>query len=145
MRKQTIAQKSSASELATKSFKVGDVVYAFIPLKQNNIKKRDNYQGIVRAVDGDGIHFDVEMSATKRVSRLHKESLFTPGTERTFEIVRGNLFERSDSFRSDIILLPFSVSNDSFRSLLLTGCKRSPIRYLHHCSFWRLYLHSVFH
>ena len=70
------------------------------------------------------------MAATKTVmKKVHKESLFKPGTERTFEIARGNLFERSDSFRSEIILLPYSISNDSFRSLLLTGCKRSPIGY----------------
>jgi len=116
-------------------------VIAFLPLKQNNIKKRDNYQGVVRAVDPDGIHYDVEMAVTQKVvKRVHKETMFRPGTERTFEIARGNLFERSDSFRSDIILLPFSVSNDSFRSLLLTGCKRSPIRSrllsYHHLEEW---------
>ena len=111
------------------------MVYCFIPLKQKNIKKRDNYQGIVRAVNADGIHYEVEMSATKTVHKnVHKESMFKPGTERTFEIARGNLFERSDSFRSDILLLPYSISNDSFRSLLLTGCKRSPIGYALHCT-----------
>lgn len=85
----------------------------------------------MKGADEDGIHYDVELSATKKVKRVHKESMFKPGTERTFEVAKGNLFERSDSFRSDIIMLPFSVSNDSFRSLLLTGCKRSPIRYLY--------------
>eukprot|EP01084_Bolivina_argentea_P287672 493618_1 len=126
--KMTLAQKSSPSELEKKRFRVGQVVYCFIPLKQNKVKKRDNYQGIVKSVYDDGIHYDVEMSVTKTVAtNVHRESIFLPGSERTFEICRGNLFERSDSFRSDIILLPYSISNDSFRSLLLTGCKRSPI------------------
>merc|ERR1719203_1097996 len=139
--KMTIAQKSPESESKLKKFKIGEVVYCFVPLKQKNIKKRDNYQGVVRAVDADGIHYDVEMSATKTIQkRVHKESMFKPGTERTFEIARGNLFERSDSFRSDILLIPYSISNDSFRSLLLTGCKRSPINSrilsLHHLEIW---------
>eukprot|EP00484_Ammonia_sp_Unknown_P021909 CAMPEP_0197031312 /NCGR_PEP_ID=MMETSP1384-20130603/10356_1 /TAXON_ID=29189 /ORGANISM="Ammonia sp." /LENGTH=798 /DNA_ID=CAMNT_0042460823 /DNA_START=9 /DNA_END=2405 /DNA_ORIENTATION=- len=126
--KMTIAQKSSEAESQKKVFAVGDIVYCFIPLKSNNIKKRDNYQGVIRSVHDDGIHYDVEMAATKTVTKkVHRESVFKPGTERVFEVVRGNLFERSDSFRSDIILLPYSISNDSFRSLLLTGCKRAPI------------------
>ena len=125
---QTIAQKSSETELERKKFKIGEVVYAFIPLKQNNIKKRDNYTGTIRGIHEGGTHFDVEMSATKTViKKVHKESIFKPGTERTFEIVRGDLFGRCDSFRADVIFLPYSISNDSFRSLLLTGCKRSPI------------------
>eukprot|EP00485_Elphidium_margaritaceum_P002516 CAMPEP_0202692720 /NCGR_PEP_ID=MMETSP1385-20130828/7028_1 /ASSEMBLY_ACC=CAM_ASM_000861 /TAXON_ID=933848 /ORGANISM="Elphidium margaritaceum" /LENGTH=806 /DNA_ID=CAMNT_0049348301 /DNA_START=27 /DNA_END=2450 /DNA_ORIENTATION=- len=126
--KMTIAQKLPAQQLDSVSFAVNDAVFAFVPLKDGNIKKRDNYQGVVRAVHADGIHYDVEMGATKTVIKnVHKESIFKPGTERTFEVIRGNLFERSDSFRSDVILLPYAISNDSLRSLLLTGCKRSPI------------------
>ena len=112
---------------------MGDIIYAFVPLKLSQTKKRDNYQGVVRGVDGDGVHFEVEMMSTKSVQRVHSECMFRPGSERIFEIVRANMFECAHTFRADIILLPFSISNDSFRSLLLTGCKRCPISYVIFC------------
>ncbi len=98
---------------------------AFHPLKKSE-NKRENYQGIVVGVHKDGIHYDIQMTGGKQVIRnVHREAIFTPGTERTLEVARGNLFERNDSFRADIVILPHHIANESFKSFLFAGCKRS--------------------
>mmetsp|Transcript_49279 Transcript_49279/g.60530 ORF Transcript_49279/g.60530 Transcript_49279/m.60530 type:complete len:745 (-) Transcript_49279:36-2270(-) len=123
--KLTIAEKLAKDLEDKKKFKKGDVVVCLNPLKRS-INKRENYNGIIDKVYDDGIHYDVRMYITKKILKnVHRESIFKSGNERTLEIAKGNLFERSDSFRSDILLLPYVISNDSFKSLLLTGCKRS--------------------
>ena len=98
------------------------------PLKHNNIEKRENYQGVVNNVKKGGLLYDITMSATKKViQNVKRENVFKPGTERTLEFSRCNLFQRKDGFRSDIILLPIYKNNDpSYRSLLSQGFSYAP-------------------
>lgn len=69
------------------------------------------------------------MSATKKqIQNVKKEFIFKQGTERTLEYARGNLFQRKDGFRCDIVILPFLVpnDNDSYKTLLFGGMQHVP-------------------